>query len=42
MLPFELARTLQPDIVLSDVIVPGLNGIETGIRIREIIPRCLS
>lgn len=36
----ELARTLHPDIVLSDVIMPGLNGIETGIRIREIEPRC--
>ncbi len=23
----ELARTFQPDIVLSDVIIPGLNGV---------------
>jgi CheY-like chemotaxis protein len=36
----EVARTLQPDIVLSDVIMPGLNGIETGIKIREIVPDC--
>ena len=36
----ELAKILNPDIVLSDVIMPGLNGIETGIRIREIVPRC--
>ena len=36
----ELAKTLRPDIVLSDVIMPGLNGIETGIRIREIVPDC--
>ena len=27
-------------IVLSDVIMPGLNGIETGIKIREILPSC--
>jgi CheY-like chemotaxis protein len=36
----ELAKTLQPDIVLSDVIMPGLNGVETGIRIREALPNC--
>ena len=36
----ELARTWLPDIALSDVIMPGLNGIETGIKIREIAPRC--
>jgi CheY-like chemotaxis protein len=36
----EAAQTIQPDIVLSDVIMPGLNGIETGIRIREMIPNC--
>jgi CheY-like chemotaxis protein len=36
----ELAKTLQPNIVLSDVIMPGLNGVETGIRIRELVPNC--
>lgn len=36
----ELAKDLRPDIVLSDVIMPGLNGIEAGIRIREIVPHC--
>lgn len=30
----------MPDIVLSDVIMPGLNGIETGIRIGEVAPKC--
>lgn len=36
----ELAKNWLPDIVLSDVIMPGLNGIETGIRIKELAPSC--
>lgn len=36
----ELAKRWRPDIVLSDVIMPGLNGIETGIKIREVAPTC--
>lgn len=36
----ELAKTVKPAVVLSDVMMPGLNGIETGIKIREIIPNC--
>jgi CheY-like chemotaxis protein len=36
----ELARTFRPDVVLSDVILPGLNGIEVGIRISESFPNC--
>ena len=36
----ELAKSSKPDIVLSDVIMPGMNGVETGIRIREVCPEC--
>jgi CheY-like chemotaxis protein len=36
----ELAKTWLPDIILSDVVMPGLNGIETGIKIRQIAPSC--
>jgi CheY-like chemotaxis protein len=36
----ELAKHLQPNVVLSDVVMPGLNGVETGIRLREIVPKC--
>lgn len=36
----EIAKAFHPDVVLSDVIMPRLNGIETGIRIRDITPDC--
>jgi CheY-like chemotaxis protein len=36
----ELAKTLRPAVVLSDGMMPGLNGIETGIKIRQIVPHC--
>ena len=36
----ELAKVMRPAIILSDVIMPGMNGIETGIKIREIVPNC--
>ena len=36
----ETARTLQPDMVISDVIMNDLNGIDAAIKIRTMLPAC--
>jgi len=36
----ENARALQPDLVISDVIMPDMNGIEAAISIRSFLPGC--
>ena len=36
----ERARSTSPDLIISDVIMPDMNGIEAAIRIREFLPSC--
>jgi CheY-like chemotaxis protein len=36
----ESARSLQPDLVISDVIMQDMNGIEAAIHIRGFLPSC--
>jgi CheY-like chemotaxis protein len=36
----EAARTWRPDMLISDVIMTDLNGIDAAIQIREILPAC--
>lgn len=36
----EKARHFCPDFVLSDVIMPGMNGVQAAIKIRELCPSC--
>ena len=36
----ETAKTLQPDVLISEVIMFGLNGIDAAIKIRKIWPTC--
>jgi CheY-like chemotaxis protein len=36
----ESARALQPDLIISDVIMPDMDGIEAAIHIRAFLPGC--
>ncbi|MDP9268508.1 MAG: response regulator [Acidobacteriota bacterium] len=36
----EKAKAVQPDLVISDVIMPDMNGIEAAIQIRRMLPKC--
>ena len=35
----ELARSFSPDMLISDVIMADLNGIDTAIQIRALLPK---
>lgn len=34
------SRDFQPALLISDVIMPDMNGIEVAIRVRELVPGC--
>jgi DNA-binding response OmpR family regulator len=36
----ETARVFQPDMVISDVIMTDMNGIDAAIKIRILLPSC--
>jgi DNA-binding response OmpR family regulator len=36
----EAARTVRPDLVIADVIMPQLSGIELGVQLKQQCPTC--
>jgi CheY-like chemotaxis protein len=36
----DFARNKKPDLIISDVIMPDMNGIEAAIHIRGFLPSC--
>ena len=36
----DLAQQFRPDVLISDVMMPDLNGIEAATRIRAMLPSC--
>ena len=36
----EKARSMRPDLLISDVIMPDMNGIDAAIKIRAFLPGC--
>lgn len=34
------ARSSSPDLLISDVIMPDMNGIDAAIKIRGMLPKC--
>jgi CheY-like chemotaxis protein len=36
----EIANTFQPDILVADVVMAGMNGIEAAILVRDMLPSC--
>lgn len=36
----RIAKDLKPQLVISDVIMPGMSGIDAAIHIRQSLPNC--
>lgn len=36
----EMAESFLPDMLISDVVMPGISGIEAAIKIGTMLPKC--
>jgi len=34
----EVAREYKPDLIILDLVMPGMNGVETAPRLKELLP----
>ena len=35
----EIASELKPDVIVADISMPLMNGLEAGVRLKEVLPR---
>jgi CheY-like chemotaxis protein len=40
VMAIEMARSFRPHVLLTDVAMPGMTGIEAAAKVREILPAC--
>jgi DNA-binding NtrC family response regulator len=36
----EAARTMKPSLLITDVVMPGMNGIDLAIQFKSVCPEC--
>jgi len=36
----RLAEVMRPDLLVTDVVMPGMDGIQTAKAIRKVVPHC--
>src|SRR5271167_3769793 len=36
----EVAQIVPPDLMLTDVVMPGMSGVDLAIAVRQALPKC--